>query len=153
MLASNWSFRWRGRQVSVLPYLLILPTLAFVLLFTIYPTFQVLRSSQVYYHPSRPDRSRMTDLTTEIAPLGGGFAEDLWAQATEITPVGAGDIGDLYALVSIEPEATVGYRVIPNVVFHWEGVRTYVVRVSSAEGGELGSGRIVWHRRNCPYIG
>jgi sn-glycerol 3-phosphate transport system permease protein len=51
------------RRVNLLPYLLILPTFIFVFLFTIYPTFQVLQSSQVYYHPNRPDRSRMSDLS------------------------------------------------------------------------------------------
>jgi sn-glycerol 3-phosphate transport system permease protein len=56
------TFRWRGKRISPLPYLLILPTLIFVVLFTIYPTFQVLRDSQIYYHPSRPDRMRETDL-------------------------------------------------------------------------------------------
>jgi hypothetical protein len=97
--------------------------------------------------------SRMSDLTTEIAPLGSGFAEDLWAQATEVTPADAGEVGDLFALVSVEPEAVVSYRVIPNVVFKWEGVRTYALRISSEEGGELASGRIAWHRRDCgPYI-
>lgn len=96
--------------------------------------------------------SRMSDLTTEIAPLDSGFEEDLWAQANEVTPTGAGEIGDLFALVSVEPEAVVGYRVIPNVVFHWEGVRSYALRVSSAEGGELATGRIAWHRADCPYV-
>lgn len=56
------TFRWRGKRISPIPYLLILPTLIFVVLFTIYPTFQVLRDSQIYYHPSRPDRARVSDL-------------------------------------------------------------------------------------------
>ncbi|MBZ0298450.1 MAG: sugar ABC transporter permease, partial [Anaerolineae bacterium] len=62
MTAQSWTFRWRGKRVSPLPYLLILPTLFFVVLFTLYPTTQVLRQSQLYFHPSRPDRSRLTDL-------------------------------------------------------------------------------------------
>jgi sn-glycerol 3-phosphate transport system permease protein len=53
---------WRGKRVSLLPYLLILPTFIFVVWFTIYPTLQVLDKSQEYYHPSRPERSRLTDL-------------------------------------------------------------------------------------------
>lgn len=53
---------WRGKRLSPLPYLLILPTFVFILLFTIYPTLQVLDKSQEYYHPSRPDRNRPTDL-------------------------------------------------------------------------------------------
>lgn len=56
------TFRWRGKRVSPLPYLLILPTLIFVVLFTIYPTIQVVRNSQIYYHPNRPDRTRTSDL-------------------------------------------------------------------------------------------
>jgi sn-glycerol 3-phosphate transport system permease protein len=50
------------KSIPILPYLLILPTFIFVVIFTIYPTFSVLQSSQEYYHPNRPDRSRMTDL-------------------------------------------------------------------------------------------
>lgn len=62
MAAHGRTLRWRGKRFSLLPYLLILPTFVFVVLFTIYPTFQVVRNSQIYYHPSRPDRARMTDL-------------------------------------------------------------------------------------------
>ncbi|MDQ7024915.1 MAG: sugar ABC transporter permease [Anaerolineae bacterium] len=50
------------KSFNPLPYLLILPTLIFILLFTVYPTFQVLRESQVYFHPNRPERQRDTDL-------------------------------------------------------------------------------------------
>jgi len=50
------------RTFNVLPYLLILPTFVFVVLFTIYPTFMVLKDSQEYYHPNRPDRAINTDL-------------------------------------------------------------------------------------------
>jgi sn-glycerol 3-phosphate transport system permease protein len=59
---SENGWHWRGKKISPLPYLLILPTFIFVILFTIYPTLSVLRASQEYYHPNRPDRSRMTDL-------------------------------------------------------------------------------------------
>ena len=53
---------WRGRPLPILPYLLILPTFVFVVLFTIYPTLQVLSASQEYYHPNRPNRYQITDL-------------------------------------------------------------------------------------------
>lgn len=50
------------RRINPLPYLLILPTFVFVVLFTLYPTFNVLTASQQYYHPNRPDRTQTTDL-------------------------------------------------------------------------------------------
>lgn len=50
------------RAFNLLPYLLILPTFIFVVLFTIYPTLKVLQESQVYYHPNRPERQLNTDL-------------------------------------------------------------------------------------------
>lgn len=50
------------KSFSPLPYLLILPTLVFVLVFTIYPTYEVLRESQIYYFPNRPERQMKTDL-------------------------------------------------------------------------------------------
>jgi sn-glycerol 3-phosphate transport system permease protein len=49
-------------RINPLPYLLILPTLIFILMFTVYPTFNVLQDSQEYFHPNRPDRNRVTDL-------------------------------------------------------------------------------------------
>jgi sn-glycerol 3-phosphate transport system permease protein len=52
----------RRTRINPLPYLLILPTLVFILMFTVYPTLSVLQNSQEYYHPNRPDRSRETDL-------------------------------------------------------------------------------------------
>ncbi len=52
----------RGKKINLLPYLLILPTFIFVILFTIYPTLSVFRASQEYYHPNRPNRTQMTDL-------------------------------------------------------------------------------------------
>ncbi len=56
--------RWQMRRPRIqwLPYVLLLPTLYFVFLFTVYPTFKVLRDSRIYYHPSRPDRQMVTDL-------------------------------------------------------------------------------------------
>lgn len=50
-------------KFNFLPYLLILPTLIFIILFTIYPTFDVIQDSQVYFHPNRPDRTMNTDLS------------------------------------------------------------------------------------------
>lgn len=50
------------KSINFLPYLLILPTFVFVVLFTIYPTIKVVQDSQVYYHPNRPDRAINTDL-------------------------------------------------------------------------------------------
>ena len=94
--------------------------------------------------------SRMSDLTTAWDPIVGGIEEDLWAQATEVTPEGSGDVGELFALSSVEPEARVAYRVVPNLVFTWVGVRTYALRVSSASGGLLAEGKILWRRPVCP---
>jgi sn-glycerol 3-phosphate transport system permease protein len=62
MTTTGRTARWRSKRLTPLPYLLILPTLFFVILFTIFPTIQVLHSSQVYYYPNRPDRSRITNL-------------------------------------------------------------------------------------------
>ncbi|NLF78442.1 MAG: sugar ABC transporter permease [Chloroflexi bacterium] len=56
-----WHRRVRP-QLKPLPYLLLLPTAYFVYLFTILPTFKVLRDSQIYFHPNRPDRAIVTDL-------------------------------------------------------------------------------------------
>ena len=52
----------RLRSINLLPYLLIAPTLFFVFLFTVRPTYKVLQDSQTYFHPSRPDRNIQTDL-------------------------------------------------------------------------------------------
>ena len=60
-MTSNSSV-WRGR-VNLLPYILILPTVFFVYLFTVKPSFNVLQDSQIYFHPGRPERAIMTDLS------------------------------------------------------------------------------------------
>jgi sn-glycerol 3-phosphate transport system permease protein len=60
-LQTYWNRRLRAR-LKPLPYLLLLPTVYFVYLFTILPTFKVLRDSQIYYHPNRPGRVIVTDL-------------------------------------------------------------------------------------------
>jgi len=95
---------------------------------------------------------RMSDLTAEITPLAGGFAEDLWPRTSAITPPGAGDFADDGTLLFVDPGARVDYRVLPYVVFRWEGIRTYTLRISSAAGGVLAEGKILWRRGRCPYI-
>lgn len=95
---------------------------------------------------------RMSDLTAEIVPLSGGFAEDLWPRASEVTPADAGDLADDGTLLVVDPGAHVAYRVVPFVVFRWKGTRTYTLTVSSAAGGVLAEGSIVWRRGDCPYI-
>jgi len=59
---STSATRFTRPRFSLLPYLLLLPTLYFVFLFTVYPTFKVLRDSRIYFHPNRPERAIMTDL-------------------------------------------------------------------------------------------
>ena len=61
-LHAYWTHHLRPR-LNPLPYLLLLPTVYFVYLFTILPTFKVLRDSQIYYHPNRPAREIMSDLS------------------------------------------------------------------------------------------
>ncbi len=51
-----------GKKFQLLPILLILPTLYFVFMFTVRPTYKVLNDSQVYYFPTRPERVLPTDL-------------------------------------------------------------------------------------------
>ena len=88
---------WRGRPISMLPYLLILPTFVFVVLFTIYPTLQVLSASQEYYHPNRPNRNQVTDLnlpgiTEESRSIRGPHPVGLayfWAMLDSSTSEGA----------------------------------------------------------------
>lgn len=109
MAAHQWTPRWRGKRVSPLPYLLILPTLVFVVLFTIYPTFQVIRSSQVYYHPSRPDRARETDLN-----LPGIEVESRSIR-------GPHDVGLAYFRAMFDPstdEGAIFFRVLGNTLLY-----------------------------------
>jgi sn-glycerol 3-phosphate transport system permease protein len=60
-LQTYWQKRLRPR-LKPLPYLLLLPTIYFVFLFTIHPTFKVLQDSRIYYHPNLPARVIKTDL-------------------------------------------------------------------------------------------
>ena len=89
--------------------------------------------------------SLMSDLTTEFAPPG-----DLWPKVEAITPEGAADVDDLLQLESVEPAATLTVRVVPFVVARWSGVRKYAFYITSAEGGVLAEGKILWRRQNCP---
>ena len=50
-------------RLNLLPYLLLLPTVYFVYLFTVLPSFKVFRDSQTYFHPNRPARVIMSDLS------------------------------------------------------------------------------------------
>ena len=95
---------------------------------------------------------RMSDVTTTITPLDAGFAEDLWPRASEVTPPEAGNFTDDGTLVAVDPGAEVAYRVLPYVVFRWEGVRTYTLTIASTEGGVLAEGNILWRRAHCPYV-
>lgn len=109
MSAQGLSFRWRGKRVSLLPYLLILPTLFFVVLFTIFPTLRVINSSQVYYHPNRPDMSRNTDLALP------GIEE-----ATRSIR-GPHDVGFAYFSAMFNPattEGTIFFRVLGNTLLY-----------------------------------
>ncbi|MBN2472377.1 MAG: sugar ABC transporter permease [Anaerolineae bacterium] len=87
-------------RLKPLPYLLLLPTLYFVFLFTILPTFNVLRDSQVYYHPNRPNRAIVTDLQLP------GIAEE----SRSIR--GPHDVGLSYfrALFAFDTEIGAGFR-------------------------------------------
>lgn len=60
-LVTRWR-QWARVHLNPLPYLLLLPTIYFVYLFTINPTFKVLNDSQIYYHPNNPNRVIETDL-------------------------------------------------------------------------------------------
>jgi hypothetical protein len=94
----------------------------------------------------------MMDLTADIVPLEEGFAEDLWPRASEVTPADAGDFADDGTLLFVDPGARVDFRVLPFVVFRWKGIRSYVLTISSAAGGALAEGKIVWRRGDCAII-
>lgn len=103
------TFHWRGKRVSPLPYLLILPTLIFVVLFTIYPTIQVVRNSQIYYHPNRPDRTRVSDLGLP------GIEE------AERSIRGPHDVGLAYFRAMFDPSTSEGaifFRVLGNTLLY-----------------------------------
>ena len=71
---------------------------------------------------------------------------------SEVTPPEAGNFADDGTLLAVDPGAEVAYRVLPYVVFRWKGIRTYPLVISSAAGGELAEGKIVWRRGDCPTI-
>ncbi len=107
-LGTYWRKRLRPR-LKPLPYLLILPTVYFVYLFTILPTYKVLRDSRIYLHPNRPARPVMTDL-----------------QLPGITPAqrsirGPYDVGWAYFRAMADPDTTIGdrfFRVMGNTLVY-----------------------------------
>ena len=92
---------------------------------------------------------RMSDLSTRVVPVEGGIEEDLWPKATQIAPVEAGELGELSSLASVDPGARVTFVVVPNLVFRWNAIHTYRIRVVSEKAGTLAEGMIVWRRRDC----
>jgi len=97
------------RRISILPYLLILPTFVFVALFTLYPTFNVLTTSQQYFHPNRPDRVRESDLG-----LPG-------VEVAERSIRGPHEVGLAYFRAMLNrstSEGQVFYQVIGNTAFY-----------------------------------
>jgi len=99
----------RAKKINLLPYLLILPTFIFVVLFTIYPTFSVLRSSQEYYHPNRPNRTQETDLN-----LPG-------VEAASRSIRGPHDVGLAYFRAMLDPSTTEGeifFQVMGNTIVY-----------------------------------
>jgi sn-glycerol 3-phosphate transport system permease protein len=114
MTATASSFRtyWHRRlrpRLKPLPYLLLLPTLYFVFLFTILPTYKVLRDSQIYYHPSRPERKIVTDLQ-----LPG-------ITAVQQSIRGPHDVGAAYFRAILDSNNTIGtyfQRVMRNTLIY-----------------------------------
>ncbi len=110
--AASFKTYWSQRvqpHIKPLPYLLLLPTLYFVYLFTINPTFRVLRDSQVYYHPNLPDRARVTDLG-----LPG-------VEATSRSLRGPNHVGIAYFRALFNPDTREGgrfYRVMGNTLLY-----------------------------------
>lgn len=110
--ASSFKTTWNQRvrpRIKPLPYLLLLPTLFFVYLFTINPTFRVLRDSQVYYHPNLPDRPRVTDLG-----LPG-------VDEARRSLRGPNDVGMAYFRALFDPDTREGerfYRVMGNTLLY-----------------------------------
>jgi sn-glycerol 3-phosphate transport system permease protein len=94
-LQTYWRNSLRPR-LKPLPYLLILPTVYFVYLFTILPTFKVLNDSQVYFHPNLPGRVIMTDLK-----LPG-------VEEAQRSMRGPHDVGWAYFRAMFDPDTTIG---------------------------------------------
>jgi sn-glycerol 3-phosphate transport system permease protein len=101
---------WRVRpRLKPLPYLLLLPTIYFVYLFTILPTYKVLRDSQTYYHPSRPARVMMTDLQLP------GIEE------AQRSIRGPHQVGLAYFRAMLDPDTRIGdrfWRVMTNTLVY-----------------------------------
>lgn len=93
------------KSVNLLPYLLIAPTLFFIILFTVYPTLRVLSDSRFYFHPNRPERSINTDLN-----LPG-------IEADSRSIRGPHNVGFAYFRAMLDPgtdEGQIFYQVIGN---------------------------------------
>lgn len=107
-IKAYWRNELRSR-LKPLPYLLLLPTILFVYLFTISPTFRVLRDSQTYYHPNLPARPKVTDLglpgvTEEARSLRGPH-----------------EVGLAYFRAIFDPDTREGerfYRVMGNTLMY-----------------------------------
>ncbi|MCZ7540424.1 MAG: sugar ABC transporter permease [Anaerolineae bacterium] len=103
-----WRRHARSR-LKPLPYLLLLPTIYFVYLFTILPTYKVLRDSQTYYHPNRPTRVMVTDLQLP------GIEE------AQRSIRGPHDVGMAYFRAMLDRDTTIGsrfWRVMTNTLVY-----------------------------------
>ncbi len=97
------------KSLNLLPYLLILPTLVFIVLFTIYPTLRVLNDSRIYFHPNRPERNINTDLNLP------GIVE------APRSIRGPHDVGIAYFRAIFDPntaEGAIFYQVIGNTALY-----------------------------------
>ncbi|MBN1562554.1 MAG: sugar ABC transporter permease [Anaerolineae bacterium] len=107
-LHTYWTRHLRPR-LKPLPYLLLLPTVYFVYLFTIMPTFKVLRDSQTYYHPNRPAREIMSDLSLP------GIEE------AKRSIRGPHDVGFAYFRAMFDPDTVEGerfFRAMRNTIIY-----------------------------------
>lgn len=107
-LKTYWQKDLRSR-IKPLPYLLLLPTIYFVFLFTIYPTIRVLKDSQIYYHPNLPARPSVTNFGLP------GVAEESRSLR------GPHDVGFAYFRAILDPDTREGtrfYRVMENTLVY-----------------------------------
>jgi sn-glycerol 3-phosphate transport system permease protein len=98
-----------NKRFSVLPYLLLFPTLLFVYLFTVRPTIQVLRDSQEYFRPNLPNRTVNTDLQLP------GIAEE------SRTMRGPHNVGLAYFRAMLDQDSTEGkvfWRTLRNTLVY-----------------------------------
>lgn len=107
VMRSRWQ-QHRRRRVNLLPYLLLLPTVYFVYLFTILPTYKVLRDSQIYYHPNRPARVIVTDLQLSLEEAPRSIR-------------GPHQVGLAYFRAMFDPDSEIGsrfWRVMKNTLLY-----------------------------------